>query len=463
MKTILLAGGSGTRLWPLSRKNYPKQFLRLKNNHSLLQATIKRCLKFVSPKDMIIMTNNAYRFHVQSELKEIGVEIKNIVLEPLAKNTAPAIALAISYCLDKLGCGSKEVLFVCPSDHIISPEDEFAACVKQAVEVAKEGYIVTFGVRPYKPETGYGYIKKGERLAQSQAYKVKAFVEKPDLETAQGYLLDGNYFWNAGIFTFTIETILKNLEKYAPEIFTKLDTSDFTATLAHFEKMPEISIDYAVMEKAEDVAVFPLNLVWSDVGSWDSVYDISEKDEKGNVKKGNIIEENTENSLIIGDKRIIATIGLKNALVIETDDALLVAQRGRAQEVKKIVERLKKLGKKEAVEHLTAYRPWGSYTVLEEGPRYKIKKIVVNQGAKLSLQMHHHRSEHWVVVRGTAKVTIGEKEYFIHENESTYVPKSTKHRLENPGKVPLEIIEIQVGEYVEEDDIVRFVDAYGRS
>jgi mannose-1-phosphate guanylyltransferase/mannose-6-phosphate isomerase len=463
MKAIILAGGSGTRLWPLSRKNYPKQFLRLKNNQSLLQATIKRCLNFVSPKDIVIMTNDAYCFHVQSELKELGVEVKNIVLEPLAKNTAPAIALAISYCLDKLGCEPNEVLFVCPSDHIISPEDEFATCVKNAAEVAKKDYIVTFGVRPYKPETGYGYIKKGKKLPQIQAYQVEAFVEKPDLETAQSYLLDGNYFWNAGIFTFTIETMLKNLEKHAPDIFAKFDPSEFSTTLACFEEMPEISIDYAVMEKSEDVAVFPLNLTWSDVGSWDSIYEISEKDENGNVKKGNVIEEDTQNCLIMGDKRLIATIGLKDMLVIETDDALLVAQRGRTQEVKKIVEKLKKLGKKEAIEHLTAYRPWGSYTVLEEGPRYKIKKIVVNQGAKLSLQMHHHRSEHWVVVRGTAKVTIGEKEYFIHENESTYVPKSTKHRLENPGKVPLEIIEIQVGEYVEEDDIVRFMDAYGRS
>ncbi len=461
MKAIVLAGGSGTRLWPLSREEYPKQFLKLNGDRSLLQQTVERLLNIVAPEDLIILTCEKYKFHVKSHLA--GVEGYKLLLEPLGRNTAPAIAYGLCYAKEALGCSPEEAFLICPSDHLISPAEEFARVVKAAEEVAQNGYLVTFGIEPTRPETGYGYIKAGQELSVKglSAYQVARFTEKPDLETAKAYLAEGGYYWNAGIFLFTLGTAEEEFAVHAPEIH-KLYAQGFEIMHRHFAEMPEISIDYAVMERSQKVATVPLALSWNDIGSWDALFDIMEKDAQGNVKKGRVVSFDTEGSLILGDKRLIASIGLKDHLVVETPDALLIVKRGDTQAVSKLVKHLKAQGFPEAVEHVTTYRPWGSYTVLEEGPRYKIKRIVVNPGERLSLQMHYHRSEHWVVVRGTARVTIGEEEYFLHENESVFVPKSTKHRLENPGKIPLEIIEVQNGEYLGEDDIVRFDDVYGR-
>ncbi len=472
MKAIILAGGSGTRLWPLSRKNYPKQFLKLNEDKSLLQQTAERLLKIMPLKDILVITNNDYKFHVRSDLMPLVVSSVpntvsdfNIIFEPASKNTAPAIALGIKYCIEKFGSKNDEVIFISPSDHIIRPIDKFVEYVSLSAQIARKGYIVTFGIRPTRPETGYGYIKvKGKKSKGSftKYMHVEKFTEKPDEETAKKYVKEGTYFWNSGMFAFTIGTIYKEFKRYIPKIGKMLNMS-LGRIIANFKQMPEISIDYAVMEKSDRVVTLPLELYWNDIGSWDSLYDVLEKDEDGNVKKGDIVAIDTRRTLILGDKRHISTIGLEDCLVVETEDAILIAKKGETQKVKDIVNILKKDKRKEVEEHLTTYRPWGSYTILEEGPRYKIKRIVVNPKEKLSLQMHYHRSEHWVVVKGTAKVTIGEKEIFIHENESAYVPKSTHHRLENPGKVPLEIIEVQNGEYVEEDDIVRFDDRYGRN
>jgi mannose-1-phosphate guanylyltransferase/mannose-6-phosphate isomerase len=392
----------------------------------------------------------------------------------------------MKYCTEKLGCGKNEVVFICPADHVIKPAERFAGYIRLAEGIAGKGNIVTFGIKPTRPETGYGYIKAGKLISQqarkpasSQAEKpgslkagkhasrqagyfhVAQFTEKPDAKTAQRYVSEGSYFWNSGMFAFSIGTMAEEFKKHAPDIRKLFDLS-YDKMVSGFRQMPDISIDYAVAEKSKKMAILPLDLYWNDIGSWDSLYDVVDKDEKGNIRMGDTIAIDTKNTLIISEKRLISTIGIEDCLIIDTGDALLVAKKGETQKVRKIVDRLKKEKRKEVDEHLTTYRPWGSYTILEEGMRYKIKRIVVNPGARLSLQMHYHRSEHWVVVSGAAKVQIGDLEKNVHENESVYVPKSTLHRLENPGKVPLEIIEVQNGEYVGEDDIVRVDDVYGR-
>lgn len=469
MKVIILAGGSGTRLWPLSRERYPKQFLKLYNNRSLLQQTKDRLMGLVPDEDIIIMTKNDYKFHVAAEL---GALPFHLILEPESRNTAPAIALGVKYCLERLSCKEDEVIFVLPSDHIIGSPDIFREKIRRAEGLAKKGYLVTFGIRPARPETGYGYIKAGGRVegvgsldpgpsTLDPVYKVEIFTEKPDIKSAERYLKEGCFYWNSGIFAFRLGTILDEFQRHTPGIGKILEMG-LDEVISNFAKMPNISIDYAVMERSNRLVMLPLELGWNDIGSWDSLYDLLDKDAMGNVKKGDVLSIDTKESLIIGNRRLISTIGLEDCLIVETDDAVLIAKRGYAQRVSELVERLKEGKRKEVSEHATTFRPWGNYTILEEGERYKIKRIVVNTGESLSLQLHHHRSEHWVAVKGTAKVKIGDKELFIHENESAYVPKSTLHQLENPGKTPLEIIEIGNGEYLGEDDIIRYKDDYGR-
>lgn len=463
MKAIILAGGSGTRLWPVSRYGMPKQFIKLNGGKSLLCQTVERLAAVLPLKDIFVITNEDYRFHVQADLRSVSPEMEdNVILEPVGRNTAPAIALVMRYCLEKLRSRKDEVVFICPSDHIIEPVEKFAKYARQAEAAARAGSIVTFGVKPDRPETGYGYIKKGGKApGNGGVCRVEKFAEKPDAKTAEKYLAAGDYYWNSGMFAFTIETMLAEFKAYAPEISRRMPQTLAKMT-AGFKDMPNISIDYAVMERSKKAAVLPIDLLWSDVGSWDSLPEVIKPDGDGNVKVGDVLALDTKRTIVMGEGRLISTIGLKDLIVVDTPDALLIARRGQAQRVKEVVEQLKERRRKEVKEHTTTYRPWGSYTVLEEGPRYKIKRIVVKPNQKLSHQLHYHRSEHWIIVKGTARVTLGKTSTLVHENESTYVPKSTEHRLENPGKVPLEMIEVQNGEYVGEDDIVRYEDKYGR-
>ena len=462
MKIIILAGGGGTRLFPLSRACYPKQFLKIAGEKSLLQQTVERFLIVAKQEDIVIVTNKDYIFHVQEDLHEIGAEKINVITEPTGKNTAPAIALAISYCKDYLNCCEDEILFVSPADHLIKPAEKFAELLQQAEQVCiDKNDIITIGVKPTKPETGYGYIQAAGKVADTVFY-VKSFKEKPDKVTAEKYLAEGNYYWNAGMFMFSISRMETELEQYVPEI-AKISQQGYENCINNFTEMPDISIDYAVAEKSTHMSVMPMqDIYWNDIGSFDSIAEVL-ADKNGNGIYGDVITADCQNTTILGSDRLISGIGLKDLIVVDTPDSLLITEKGKSQEVKKVVEKLKKEHRKEAIENRTMYRPWGSYTILAEGEGYKVKRITIKPGAKLSLQMHYHRSEHWTVISGTGKLTLDDKVVIFKENESTYIPIAVKHRLENPGQIPLSIIEVQNGRYLGEDDIVRFDDEYGRT
>ena len=469
---VILCGGTGSRLWPLSRKSYPKQFLSINNvsNESLLQQTYKRIRNLKGLKQPILICNEEHRFIVAEQMREINIKPSSILLEPIGRNTAPAITLAA---LKSLEFEEDSILLVLSSDHIIGDNDQFIKVINSGLKYASDGRFITFGVIPDGPETGYGYIKSAEPLDESliKGSNIDCFIEKPNFETANKLIKDKRYTWNSGMFLFKTTSILNEIKNYSPDIlnlckksleknlydldFQRLDKNEF-------EKCPNISIDVAVMEKTNKGTVLPLKANWADMGSWDAVWKISKKDENKNFIEGNIITKNTKNCYLKSEKRLIAAIGLKDLIVIETSDAILVADKNKSQEVKNIVETLKEKGIREGQEHKKIYRPWGSYESIIEEQRWQVKIINVKPGEKLSLQMHHHRSEHWIVVSGTARVEINDKEFSLHENQSSYIPIGSKHRLSNPGKIPLKLIEVQSGSYLGEDDIQRFEDNYGR-
>lgn len=473
MIPVILSGGSGTRLWPLSRSSYPKQFLPITEEKTLFQLTLERISKLnqelANFQNPIIVTNENHRFIVAEQLRQQKTAAQ-ILLEPIARNTAPAIAAAAELALSH---GEDPVLLILAADHVIEQQEAFNQAVAVGLSAAEAGKLVTFGIVPTAPETGYGYIKSQNKIekTQLQSYPVAQFVEKPNFETAQQYLANGFYLWNSGMFMFKASIYLQELEKFNPSIVknaknaireSKNDLDFVRLDKASFEQCPEDSIDYAVMEKTEHAVVVPLNANWNDVGAWNSVWGVSQKDENGNSLRGDVITHDTHNSLIHAETRLVSTLGLENVVVIETADAVLVADQSKVQDIKKIVEKLKSTQRFEVDQHRKVYRPWGSYDSINSGSRYQVKCIVVNPGQKLSLQMHHHRAEHWIVVNGTAKVRKGDETILLTENQSIYIPLGETHALENPGKVPLELIEVQSGSYLGEDDIVRFEDLYGR-
>lgn len=465
MTPVILSGGSGTRLWPLSRGQHPKQFLPLVSQKTMVQETMLRLSGIGDLNPPIAVCNEDHRFMMAEQLWEINIKPETIILEPVGKNTAPAVTMAALSAKS-----ADEVLLILPADHVITEIAPFHHAITQAETLAKQGLLVTFGIVPTHPETGYGYIMK-DSLQLGDAYKVAAFVEKPDLITANNYVNSGDYLWNSGMFAFTAGAFLQELEKFNPEMlsvckqalaaaktdldFTRLDKTIFT-------KCPADSIDYAVMEKTDKAAVIPLDAGWNDVGSWSALWDVTDKDSFGNAIIGDVLTVDTKNSYIYAENKLVTVIGVENIIVVETKDAVMIASKDRVQDVKKIVDQLNQQNRAEAKIHKKAYRPWGHYDSIDTGERHQAKRIVVKPGAKLSLQKHHHRAEHWVVVKGTALVTRGDEQILITENESTYIPLGTVHRLENPGVIPLEIIEVQSGSYLGEDDIVRFGDNYGR-
>ena len=464
LKTVVIAGGSGSRLWPLSRSLYPKQFLPLADAQTMLQATLTR-VKGISEVETMLICNEEHRFMAAEQIRQLGVKAE-IILEPVGRNTAPAIALAA---LQATAKGDDPLLLVLAADHVIQNETEFRSVVNQAQPIAEAGSLVTFGIVATGPEVSYGYIRRGP--AHGEGYAVAEFVEKPDSRRATSYIESGEYYWNSGIFLFKASRYLEELKKFRPDILeacrqalseTKPDM-DFVRINEHaFATCPDESVDYAVMEKTDSAVVVPLDAGWSDVGSWSSLWEVTDKDADRNAKRGDVVTYNTQDCLIHSTNKLVATVGLKNVVIVETKDAVLVANKHQVQNVKKIVEQLRAEGRNEYQLHREVYRPWGKYDSIDSGERYQVKRITVKPGAKLSLQMHHHRAEHWIVVSGTAAVRRDDEEMLVTENESVYLPVGSVHSLHNPGKIPLELIEVQSGAYLGEDDIFRFEDIYGR-
>lgn len=466
MLPVIMCGGSGTRLWPMSRGMYPKQFLRLAGPHSMLQETLLRLKPLVLQQPLLIC-NDDHRFIAAEQLRQLNLSHSGIILEPVGRNTAPAVALAALHARQK---GEDPLLLVLAADHVIQQPEKFATAIRQAEVLAEQGKLVTFGIIPTAPETGYGYIRRGS--ASGDGFEVARFVEKPDLPTAQDYLSSGDYFWNSGMFLFKASRYLAELAAFRPDILQacqlaienpQADLEFIRVDKQAFASCPEDSIDYAVMERTADAVVIPLAAGWSDVGSWNALWEVCEQNAEGNVLVGDVLTHNVSDSYVNAEQRLVSLVGVDNLVVIETKDAVLVADKSQVQDVKLIVDRLKRQGRTEAKLHREVYRPWGKYDSIDQGERYQVKRITVKPGAKLSVQMHHHRAEHWIVVSGTAKVTNGDREILLTENQSTYIPVGVIHALENPGKIPLELIEVQSGSYLGEDDIVRFEDRYGRA
>ena len=465
---VILSGGSGSRLWPLSREHYPKPLLSLVSEKTLLQETANRLDGIEGLGDAVYVCNEEHRFLVAEQVAELGKKPATIILEPEGRNTAPALTLAALYLVKQ---DPDAMMVVMPADHVMTEPQQFVAAVKQGGVNAEQGALVTFGIVPESPETGYGYIKREAEISGTSAYAVANFVEKPDLKTAEQYIDDGNYYWNSGIFLMRADRWLDEIGQYRPAILSacrksvmqgKQDTDFFRVSEADFLTSPSDSIDYAVMENTDRAVVVPISAGWSDVGAWSALWSLCPQDNDGNVIQGDVLAEDTRNSFLVAEHRCLATVGIDNVIVVETADAVLVASKDKAQDVKAIVTRLKEANREEHRVHRQVYRPWGSYEGIDAGPRFQVKRLSVKPGAQLSLQMHHHRAEHWVVVKGTAQVTCGDQVFMLHENESTYIPMGEKHRLENPGNIPLEVIEIQSGGYLGEDDIVRFEDVYNR-
>lgn len=462
---VILCGGVGTRLWPLSREQFPKQFLPLfDHQETLLQATLSR----LKPLDgaPIIICNQEHRFIVAEQCRRSNIQPLKIILEPVGRNTAPAAAIAALMLADD----PDAILAMIPADHYIADSQYFCERLLFAAEYAND-YLITFGIQATKPETGYGYIERGEAIASDQIYHVKRFIEKPQAETAQAYIQSGDFYWNSGIFVMRAKSYIQALDKHAPEILKasreayqahRQDLEFLCIGKDAFEHCPSDSIDYAVMEHASNVAVIPFNSTWSDLGSWTSLWENAIKDNNGNVQRGDVIAQDTKNCYLRADKRLLAAIGIENCVVVETTDSVLVANKEHTQAIKSIVALLKQNQREEGINHKKVYRPWGSYETLIEGPAFKVKHIIVNPGASLSLQLHHQRAEHWVVVHGKAEVTRGDEKFNLEHNQSMYIPAKTTHRLYNPDASPLEIIEVQTGSYLGEDDIVRLEDNYNR-
>ncbi len=462
---VILCGGAGTRLWPLSRELYPKQLLSLVNDYSLLQNTVTRCAGHSDVTDPILVCNEEHRFLVAEQLREISIQPSRIILEPEGRNTAPAVALAAHEAMKE----EDAILVVLPSDHVIQKEQVFLDALTQAIEFASNDELVTFGVVPDRPETGYGYIRKG--APEGSAFRVDKFVEKPDKPAALEFFQSERYFWNSGMFVFKASVYLEELGRQKPEIAQAMVravsevTSDLDFTRVDeeaFRSSPSDSIDYAVMEHTMNAVVVPLDAEWSDIGSWDALWKISEKDEHNNTLVGDVVVNGVENSYVWAENRLVSVVGLNDVVVVETADAVMVASQDQVQDVKSVVNHLKEDGREERTFHRKVYRPWGYYEGVDAGPAFQVKRISVNPGASLSLQLHHHRAEHWVVVEGVATVTIGDETMELSKNQSCYIPAETQHRLQNLSEAELEIIEVQSGDYLGEDDIVRFEDNYGR-